>query len=92
MHAASELFSWGMELLDFLSRQLAPKIAALSVRFIRISFYVFFLVSKRRGGNSTIGVHTLKKGGKIGYTIKNTKSVGCRIGTTAATLSRPVSF
>ena len=37
-HAASELLSWSMELLAFGSRQFAPRIVDLSVRFIRISF------------------------------------------------------
>ena len=39
MHAASGLFSWSMELLAFASRQFAPKMVDLSVRFIRILFY-----------------------------------------------------
>ena len=39
MHASSGLFSWNIELLVFASRQIAPKIVDLSVRFIRILFY-----------------------------------------------------
>ena len=38
-HATSGLLSWTMELLTFASRQYAPKIVDLSVRFIRILFY-----------------------------------------------------
>ena len=38
----------------FASCQFEPKIVDLSVRFIRILFNIFFLVSKRSGGNSTI--------------------------------------
>ena len=38
MHAASGMFSWTMELLAFVSRQFAPKIAGLPVRPTRISF------------------------------------------------------
>ena len=50
MHAASGLFSWSMELLAFASRQFAPKIVDLSVRFIRFFFFaIFFLVSERSG-------------------------------------------
>ena len=40
----------------FATRQFAPKIVDLSVRVIRFLFHVFFLVSKRNGGNSIIGV------------------------------------
>ena len=39
MNAASGLFPWSKELLAFVSRQFAPKIMDLSVRFIRIFFY-----------------------------------------------------
>ena len=37
---ASGLFFWSKELLAFASRQFAPKIVALSVRFVRILFYI----------------------------------------------------
>ena len=36
MHAASELFSWSTELLAFASRQVAPNIVDIFVRFIRM--------------------------------------------------------
>ena len=36
MPAATKLFSWSIELLAFASRQFAPKIVDMSVRFIRI--------------------------------------------------------
>ena len=39
IYAASGLLSWSMELLAFASRQFAPKIVNLSVRFIRNVFY-----------------------------------------------------
>ena len=42
MHAASDLFSWGMELLVFASRQFAPKTVDTYVRFTRIMFYLRF--------------------------------------------------
>ena len=41
MHAAPGLFSWSMELLAFATRQFAPKIVDLSVRFIR--FFVPYI-------------------------------------------------
>ena len=41
MHAASGLLSWSTELLGFASREFAPKIVHLSVRFIRVSFYKY---------------------------------------------------
>ena len=46
MHATPGLLSWRMELLVFTSRQFAPKIVEISVRFIR-SLVIFFLVSER---------------------------------------------
>ena len=41
MHAASGLFSWSMELLEYASRQFALKFMDLSVRFVRILFCIF---------------------------------------------------
>ena len=46
MHAASGLIPSSMELLAFASRQFAPEIVDLSVRFIRSLFHTFF-VSER---------------------------------------------
>ena len=40
MHAAFGLVSSSTELLAFASRQFAPKIVDLSVRFILIMFYI----------------------------------------------------
>ena len=38
VHAASRLFPWSMELLEFASRQFAPKSVDFSVRFSRSHF------------------------------------------------------
>ena len=40
MRAASRLFSWGTVLFAFASRQFSPNIVSLSVRFIRVLFYI----------------------------------------------------
>ena len=40
MHAASGSVSWSTELLAFARRHFAPKFVDLSVRFIRILFYI----------------------------------------------------
>ena len=57
MHAASGLFSSSLELLAFSSRQFAPKIVKLSVRFVRVLFYI--LVSERSGRRSARGAKRL---------------------------------
>ena len=93
MHAASGLFSWSMELLNFASRHFVSKIVDLSVQFIRVLFYIFFLVSQRSGveeGIQPLAFIRQKKGKKSGYTIK--KSRGSRIGTTATAPAGPVLY
>ena len=52
MRAASELVPSSMELLAFASRQFAPKIVDLSVRFIRVLFYYSTLCASVAGGGS----------------------------------------
>ena len=54
MRAASELVPSSMELLAFASRQFAPKIVDLSVRFIRVLFYWYYstLCASVAGGGS----------------------------------------
>ena len=71
----------------FASCQFAPKIVGLSVRFIRILFYIFFLVSKRSGGNLIIGVLLQNREGNSSTHWKKT---GGRIGTVTVTPAGPV--
>ena len=47
-----DCFTGALSSWIFVNRQFAPKIVDLSVRVIHVLFYIFFLVSKRSGGNS----------------------------------------